>query len=80
MLRARAELGKAYLQASQFASAVKQLEQAATLDSSGDLHYLLYRGYSRLNQKELAAKALGISTKLREEKIARERRAVESRN
>jgi len=80
MLRARAELGKAYLQAGQPEAAVKELEKAATLDSSGDLHYLLYRAYSRLNQKAPAAKALEISTKLREENTARQRRAVESRN
>jgi len=80
MLRAHAELGKAYLQAGQPEAAVIELENATTLDSSGDLHYLLYRAYSRLNQKSAAAKALEISTKLREENIARQRRAVESRN
>ncbi len=80
MLRAHAELGKAYLQMSQFKLAVVELETAAALDKNGDLHYLLYRAYSRLNRKELAAKAVNISTRLRSEKIARERRAVESRN
>ena len=80
MLRARAELGKAYLQAGRLETAVKELEKAASLDTSGDLHYLLYRAYSRLNQMAPAARALAISTKLREENIARQRRAVESRN
>jgi tetratricopeptide (TPR) repeat protein len=80
MLRAHAELGKAYLQVGQPDAAAKELEKAATLDSSGDLHYLLYRAYSRLNQKAPAAKALATSTKLRDENSARQRRAVESRN
>jgi len=77
MLKAHAELGKAYLQTDNAERAVKELETASSTDKVGDLHYLLFRAYSKLNQKENAEKALKISTKLRQEKAGMERRTLE---
>jgi len=78
MLEAHAELGKAFLQRDQFEKAVKELELASTMDKSGDLHYLLYRAYSKLNQKEKAATALAQSNKLRERKRTHERHGLDA--
>jgi tetratricopeptide (TPR) repeat protein len=79
MLKAHGELGKAYLQMNQWESAAKELEQAATIDSGGELHYQLFRAYSKLNQKDKAQGALAKSTRLRQEKIERERSRIVSR-
>jgi tetratricopeptide (TPR) repeat protein len=79
MLKARGELGKAFLQMGQWESAARELEQAVTADSTGELHYQLFRAYSKLNQKEKAQEALARSTKLRQDKIERERSRIVSR-
>jgi tetratricopeptide (TPR) repeat protein len=79
MLKAHGELGKAFLQMGQWESAARELEQAVTADSTGELHYQLFRAYSKLNQKEKAQEALTRSTKLRQDKIERERSRVVSR-
>ena len=76
MLEAHAELGKAYLQSDESEKAVTELELGSKTDQSGDLHYLLFRAYSKLNQKEKAATALAQSNKLREEKRTHERRGL----
>jgi tetratricopeptide (TPR) repeat protein len=79
MLKAHGELGKAFLQMSQWESAARELEQATTVDSGGELHYQLFRAYSKLNQKDKAQGALAKSTRLRQEKIERERSKIVSR-
>jgi tetratricopeptide (TPR) repeat protein len=79
MLKARGELGKAFLQMSQWESAARELEQAATADSTGELHYQLFRAYSKLKQNAKAQEALTMSTKLRQDKIERERSRIVSR-
>jgi tetratricopeptide (TPR) repeat protein len=79
MLKAHGELGKAYLQMNRWESAARELEQAATVDSGGELHYQLFRAYSKLNQKDKAQGALAKSTRLRQEKIEQERSRIVSR-
>ena len=63
----------------QWENAARELEQAATVDSGGELHYQLFRAYSKLNQNEKAQAALAKSTRLRQEKIDRERSKIVSR-
>jgi tetratricopeptide (TPR) repeat protein len=69
-LPARAALGKALLRVGQPASAVSQLEEASSTDSSGDLHYLLSIAYRQLGKTDLAAHALAISQELRQKSAA----------
>ncbi len=76
MLKAHGELGKAYVQLSQWEKAARELELASSDDSGGELHYQLFRAYSRLNQKDKAQEALAHSNRLRGEKIARERQKI----
>ncbi|MCI0724169.1 MAG: tetratricopeptide repeat protein [Acidobacteria bacterium] len=78
MLKAHGELGKAFLQMNQWENAARELEQAVTADFGGELHYQLFRAYSKLNQKEKAQGALAKSTRLRQEKIERERSKIVS--
>jgi tetratricopeptide (TPR) repeat protein len=74
--RAHAELGKAYLQGGEFDQAAKELELASSVEPSGDLYYLLFRAYTKLNQNDKAAIALAQSNKLREQERIRERRGL----
>ena len=69
-LPARAALGKAFMRVGQPASAVSQLEEASSTDSSGDLHYLLFMAYRQLGKTDLAAQALAISQELRKKSAA----------
>jgi tetratricopeptide (TPR) repeat protein len=69
-LPARAALGKAFMRVGQPASAVSQLEEASSTDSSGDLHYLLSMAYRQLGKTDLAAQALAISQELRKKSAA----------
>jgi hypothetical protein len=52
------------------ASAVPELEKAASTDDKGDLHYLLSMAYRQLGKTELAAQALAVSESLREKSVA----------
>jgi tetratricopeptide (TPR) repeat protein len=79
MLKAHGELGKAFLQMNQWERAARELEQAATADFGGELHYQLFRAYSKLNQTDKAQGALAKSTRLRQEKVERERSRIVSR-
>jgi tetratricopeptide (TPR) repeat protein len=64
-LPARADLGRAYTRASKPASAVPELEKAASTDYDGDLHYLLSVAYRQLGKTGLAEQALAVSQELR---------------
>jgi tetratricopeptide (TPR) repeat protein len=76
MLKAHGELGKAFLQLSQWEKAVGELELASSADAGGELHYQLFRAYTKLDQKEKAQRALAQSNKLRQEKVNRERSKI----
>lgn len=65
LLEARAALGQAYMRSGQAEQAVPQLERAASTDTYGDLHYLLYVAYRKLGKDDLATKALARSQELR---------------
>jgi len=73
MVKAHGELGKAFLQQNQLEKAVGELELASSADPGGELHYQLFRAYTKLDQKEKAQRALAQSNKLRQDKIERER-------
>jgi tetratricopeptide (TPR) repeat protein len=79
MLKAHGELGKAYLQMNRWEDAARELELAASVDAGGELHYQLFRAYTKLSQKLKAQTALARSNKLRQEKIERERTRIASR-
>jgi tetratricopeptide (TPR) repeat protein len=79
ILKAHGELGKAFLQMNQWKKAVAELELASSADPGGELHYQLFRAYTKLDQKERAQGALAQSNKLRQEKIERERTRLASR-
>jgi tetratricopeptide (TPR) repeat protein len=79
MLKAHGELGKALLQMNQWENAARELELASSTDPGGELHYQLFRAYTKLDQKEKAQGALTRSNKLRQEKIDRERARLASR-
>jgi tetratricopeptide (TPR) repeat protein len=79
MLKAHGELGKAFLQMNQWENAVRELELASSADPGGELHYQLFRAYTKLDQKEKAQGALAQSNQLRQEKIERERATLASR-
>ena len=63
----------------QWENAVGELELASSVDPGGELHYQLFRAYTKLNQKEKAQGALDLSNKLRQEKLDRERAKLASR-
>jgi Tfp pilus assembly protein PilF len=69
-LPARAALGKAFMRAGKPASAVPELEKAASTDNSGDLHYLLSMAYRQLGRTDLAGHALAVSQELRKKSAA----------
>jgi tetratricopeptide (TPR) repeat protein len=73
LLEAHADLGRAYLQTSKPELAARELKQAAPLDRSGDLHYLLYQCYTALGQSRLASDALAQSRALRKAAFAGDR-------
>jgi predicted Zn-dependent protease len=78
LLEARASLGLAYLRAGRPALAVAQLEQSASLDYYGDLHYMLYKAYRDLGKTELAENALATSQALRRKTAARDQALIRS--
>lgn len=73
LLEAHADLGRAYLKTGKAALAARELQQAARLDRSGDLHYLLYQCYSALGETHLASEALAQSRILRKAAFANDR-------
>jgi tetratricopeptide (TPR) repeat protein len=73
ILKAHGELGKAFLQMNQWEKAVAELELASSADPGGELHYQLFRAYTKLDQRERAQGALAQSNKLRQENGARGR-------
>ncbi len=75
-LPARAALGRAYMRVGKPASAVPELEKAASTDDKGDLHYLLSMAYRQLGKPELAAQALAASQELRKKSVARHEAGV----
>jgi tetratricopeptide (TPR) repeat protein len=77
MLKAHALLGKAYVKLERWEDAVKELNLASSTDTSGDLHFLLYRSYLKVNRPELAQKALAKSKNLRNQSLARVRATIE---
>jgi tetratricopeptide (TPR) repeat protein len=79
MLKAHGELGKAFLQLNQWGKAVGELELASSTDGGGELHYQLFRAYTKLDEREKARRALDRSNELRQEKIERERDRVGAR-
>jgi tetratricopeptide (TPR) repeat protein len=58
-------LGTVYVRMGQFANAIPKLEKAAPLDHYGNVHYQLYLAYKKVDQTELAQKALARSQDLR---------------
>jgi hypothetical protein len=48
-----------------FADAIPRLEKAAPLDHYGNIHYQLYQAYRKLDETELAQKALARSQEIR---------------
>jgi tetratricopeptide (TPR) repeat protein len=79
MLKVHGELGKAFLQMNQWENAAGELELASSADPGGELHYQLFRAYTKLGHKEKAQRALAQSNKLRQEKIDSERARLASR-
>ena len=75
-LPARAGLGRAYMRLGKPASAVPELEKAASTDYYGDLHYLLSMAYRQLGKTDLAAQALAVSQELRKKSAAHHVAAV----
>ena len=58
MLRARAALGRAYLDLGDMAKAIPPLLAALDTDDDGSLHYQLARAYRGSGQSEFADQAL----------------------
>jgi tetratricopeptide (TPR) repeat protein len=73
LLEAHADLGRTYLQTGKPELAARELRQAARLDRSGDLHYLLYQCYNALGESRLASEALIQSRALRKAAFAGDR-------
>jgi tetratricopeptide (TPR) repeat protein len=65
LLEARAALGQAYIRLGEDERAVAELEKAVSIDTYGDLHYLLYVAYRKLGRSDLAQQALARSQELR---------------
>ena len=63
---AHSDLGMALEQGGQLEEAIDELQVAAGEDTSGSIHYRLFRLYQRLGQTENAKKALAASKKLSE--------------
>jgi tetratricopeptide (TPR) repeat protein len=75
-LPARGGLGRAYMRVGKPASAVPELERAASTDYYGDLHYLLSMAYRQLGKADMAAQALAISQELRKKSAAHHQATV----
>jgi len=71
-----ADLGKAYFRTGNMQLAARELKQAAPIDRSGDLHYLLYQSYVKLGEPRLAAAALTQSRTLREAAFTTDRKRL----
>src|SRR5215472_7526300 len=52
LLEARAALGQAYMRLGEDDRAVTELEKAVSIDTYGDLHYLLYVAYRKLGRRD----------------------------
>ncbi len=76
LLEARASLGMAYLRAGKPALAVPQLQESASLDYYGDLHYMLYQAYRDLGQTARARDALATSQAMRGKTEARDQAVI----
>jgi tetratricopeptide (TPR) repeat protein len=59
------DLGSIYLNQNQFRRAAELLDKVAARDQDGSVHYLLFRAYSRLGQKDRAAACLQQFRKLK---------------
>jgi Tfp pilus assembly protein PilF len=75
-LPARAALGRAYMRVGKPASAVSELEKAASTDYYGDLHYLLAMAYRQLGKADLATQALAVSQEMRKKSAAHDQAGV----
>jgi len=78
LMEAHAELGKALLHSGQVQPAVRELEEAASIDYYGDVHYQLYDAYHQLGKTDLAQKALARSQELRKQSVANQMAKVAS--
>jgi tetratricopeptide (TPR) repeat protein len=76
LLQARVGLGRAYMRVGKPASAVPELEKAASTDYYGDLHYLLFMAYRQLGKTDMATQALAVSQELRKKSAAHRQAAV----
>ena len=59
-------LGRALEQLGQDREAIRELEQAASTDTDGSLHYVLFNLYRKVGEKESAEQALLASDRLKE--------------
>jgi tetratricopeptide (TPR) repeat protein len=73
LLEVHGDLGRAYFRTGKVQLAARELKQAAPIDRSGDLHYLLYQSCVALGETRLAAAALTQSRALRERTFATDR-------
>lgn len=78
LLQAHVSLGIAYLHAGKPALAAPQLQQSASLDRYGDLHYMLFQAYRALGKGAEAQHALAVSQALRRKTAAQAQRVVDS--
>jgi tetratricopeptide (TPR) repeat protein len=65
LLEAHAALGQAYARENRPELALPELEKAASIDTYGDLHYLMSVAFRKLGKTDLAQKALMRSEELR---------------
>ena len=73
LIEARPSLGRAYFRVGRYKEAAVQLEKGLALDYYGAIHYSLFQAHRRLENMELAKKALDRSTEMRKTSFARDR-------
>jgi tetratricopeptide (TPR) repeat protein len=69
LLLAHQELGKAYYQRREFASAEQELKKAAASDPEGSVRYLLGNVYKELGREQEAAAAFAESRRIKQERL-----------
>jgi tetratricopeptide (TPR) repeat protein len=73
-LAARADLGRAYFHLKDFSRAAIELEKAAAIDTTGDIHYQLAQCLRNLGRATEADAALRKSSAIRQEQLQRSQR------
>ena len=66
-LLVHADLGRSYAELGQVDKAIAELNQAASMDRSGEIHYQLYKLYQKQGQAKLAQEALAGVRRLRQQ-------------